>query len=48
VECTAGGRLEVICGIEVRSRHGNLEMYRPDIEMLAVGRDSEFEGLRGL
>ena len=43
-----GGDWKVICGTEVRGRRGNLEMYRPDIEMLGLGKDEDFEGLRGL
>ena len=43
-----GGDWKVICGTDVRGRRGNLEMYRPDIEMLALGQDKDFEGLRGL
>ena len=43
-----GGDWKVVCSIDVRGRHGNLEMYQPDIEMLALGKDEDFDGLRGL
>ena len=43
-----GGDWKVICGTDVRGRRGNLEMYRPDIEMLGLCRDEDFDGLRGL
>jgi hypothetical protein len=43
-----GGDWKVISGTNVRGRHGNLDMYQLDIEMLALGRDVDFEGLRGL
>jgi hypothetical protein len=43
-----GGDWKVICGTEVRGRRGNLDMYRPDIQMLALNRDSDYDGLRGL
>ena len=43
-----GGDWKVICGTDVRGRRGHLEMYRPDIEMLGLGKDEDFDGLRGL
>ena len=45
-EC--GGDWKVVCSIDVRGRRGNLDMYRPDIEMLTLGRDEDFDGLKGL
>ena len=42
------GDWKVICGTDVKDRRGNLEMYQPDIEMLALRQDEDFDGLRGL
>ena len=43
-----GGDWKVVCGTNVRGRRGNLDMYRANIEMLALGRDEDFDGLKGL
>jgi hypothetical protein len=43
-----GGDWKVISRTDVRSRGGNLDMYQPDIEMLALDRDVDFEGFQGL
>jgi hypothetical protein len=41
-----GGDWKVICGTDIRGRHGDFSTARPDIEMLATSRDSDFHGLR--
>jgi hypothetical protein len=33
-----GGNWKVICSTEVRGKRGNLDLYRPDIKMLALGQ----------
>ena len=43
-----GGDWKVICGTDVRGKRGNLDIYQPNIEMLSIGRDSDFIGIRGL
>jgi hypothetical protein len=39
------GDWKVICRTNVRGRRGDLSTLRPNIEMLASNRDSDFEGL---
>lgn len=41
-----GGDWKVVCGTDVRGRHGDSKVLKPDLEILATGRDSKFEGLR--
>ena len=36
----------MICGTNVRGRRGDLDIVRPDIEMLISGKNSKFHGLR--
>ena len=41
-----GGDWKVICSTDVRGRRGDFNAARPDIDMLAMGRDSDFHGLQ--
>ena len=41
-----GGDWKVICSTDVRGRRGDINAARPDIEMLSMGRDSDFQGLQ--
>jgi len=41
-----GGDWKVVYGTKVRGRHGDSNWEKTDIEILVVGRDSNFEGLR--
>jgi hypothetical protein len=42
----SGGDWKVICGTDVRGRRADVSIGRPEIAMLAAGKDSDFEGLR--
>jgi hypothetical protein len=44
----SGGDWKVICGTDVRGRRGDLSSARSNTEILSIGRDSDFEGLRVL
>jgi hypothetical protein len=39
-------RWKVVCRVDVRGRHSELQFPRNDIELLAVGADNDFLGLR--
>jgi hypothetical protein len=43
---THGGDWKVVCGTDVRGRRGDWQNVRPDIEILDVGRDADYEGLK--
>jgi hypothetical protein len=43
---THGGDWKVVCGTDVRGRRRDWHNVQLDIEILDVGRDSDFEGLR--
>jgi hypothetical protein len=43
-----GGDWKVVCATDVRGRRGTHDLFSADIQMLGIGRDSDFQGLTGL
>jgi len=47
-QSSTSGDWKVVCATDVRGRRGDSKMVKPDIEILAAGRDAEYDGLRVL